>query len=196
MEPMIDYKRLELNIKSLASKHALISEKTGKDRFRFRIQPTGLVETHDVKPHTIQLYTRVSLETGSRTGLPLRAYIRAGAKETQDGNFGELRIGPGWPRSPMEFFLDALWYGMMIFPAVTFLVSYVLQPSKTRGLSFLLFLILFIADRVAVWILYRKGREFLEQILTGQVEISIDAPETTSPRQIQDWLGRFRSKGP
>lgn len=61
------YEQLESNIKDLASKRAIISENSGGDLFRIRIQPTDLIKSEISKVLMVQLYSRVSIGTGGES---------------------------------------------------------------------------------------------------------------------------------
>jgi hypothetical protein len=189
--PPHTYALCKSRLRSVAAHKAIIAKQSARSLIPLRLQPTALVVSDGKDGEETHLFFRVSIESKGRAGLPQRAYLRAIASQSQPSNCGELQIKPGWPRSLIEIFLDALWYGMISFPAITFLLRYLEQRTPEHTLALALFLILIIADRVCVGWLYRSGKQTLPRIIDQGDDEDENSSFQREPEDVQDWLSRF-----
>jgi hypothetical protein len=72
------------------------------------------------------------------------------ASGSKTGEIRQFHFGPGWPTTPIEGFIDLLWYTMVLFPTITFMFRYLEQPTLQRALESSAFALLLVADRIAV----------------------------------------------
>jgi hypothetical protein len=138
----------------------------------------------------VRLFARVGIAAGLGSRLPVRAYLLIQASQSESGEIEAFRIGPGWPTTPIEIVLDLLWYAMILFPTVTFLLRYLEQPSILHLLEVSAFVFLIVADRVAVGILYSKGRRAIREVLHTEESEREASPTGQDSDLPQDWVRR------